>query len=530
MKSLTLTCIFISIKCFCVAEDLFPLTIIHMNDMHARFEETNLLANICKENEKCIGGFARVVTKVKELRAKSPNPIFLNAGDNFQGTYWYNTYKWNVTQYFLNLEPADAMTIGNHEFDDGISGLVPFLERIKIPVVSCNINATLEPKFAEKFNNSIILERSGRKIGIVGVTTTVPSGWGRAKVLPEVEYVRKEVDKLVEQGIKIIIVLSHAGLDFDREIAKHGGPIDLIVGGHTHSFLFSGKPVGPDKPVGEYPTIETQENGRHVLIVQASAFNKYLGNIQLFFDEDGEVKRYEGAPIFLSHEVPQDPMILEELKPWKATLDAIFKKPVGCVKHEHDSFCFERECGMGNLITDSMRWAFHNNKSEGEWTGSPIALALSGSVRAALSPGEVMLGDLFATTPFGNKLVSIELPGSAIRKALEFSVSKSTMRVLQVSGVKVVFDLSRKPFERIVNLEVLCQKCEAPQYEAVDDEKQYRVVLSDYTANGGDNFTMFTNDARNRINGPLDIDVLVAYVRCKTPIEAPPLTKRIQFL
>ena len=77
--------------------------------MHARFDDTNTLGNICKEQSKCIGGYARVVTKVRELKAKSPNPIYLNAGDNFQGTYWYNTYKWNVTQYFLNLEPADAM-------------------------------------------------------------------------------------------------------------------------------------------------------------------------------------------------------------------------------------------------------------------------------------------------------------------------------------------------------------------------------------------------------------------------------------
>jgi len=234
---------------------------------------------------------------------------------------------------------------------------MPFLERIKTPIVSCNINATQEPEFAKKFNNSIILERGGRKIGIVGVTTTAPSGWGKAKILPEVENVRKEVEKLTEQGINIIIVLSHSGLDVDKEIAKHGGPIDLIVGGHTHSFLFSGKPVGPDKPVGEYPTIETQENCRKVLIVQASAFNKYLGNIQLFFDEDGEVKRFEGAPIFLSNEVPQDPMILDELKPWKTNIDAVLMKSIGYVKNQQDSFCYDRECGMGNLVADSMRFA-----------------------------------------------------------------------------------------------------------------------------------------------------------------------------
>ncbi|KAL7041910.1 hypothetical protein ACKWTF_000950 [Chironomus riparius] len=530
MKSLGIFTWLILIKCISSSEDLFPLTIIHMNDMHARFEETNTLANTCKEHDNCIGGFARVVTKVKELRANSPNPIFLNAADNFQGTYWYNLFRWNVTQYFLNLEPADAMTLGNHEFDHGIEGLMPFLERIKTPILSCNINATLEPKFSEKFNNSIILERSGRKIGIVGVTTTFPSNWGKATILPEIEYVRKEVDKLVEQGIKIIIVLSHSGLDVDKEIAKHGGPIDLIVGGHTHSFLFSGKPVGPDKPVGEYLTIETQENGRQVLIVQASAFNKYLGNIQLFFDEDGEVKRYEGAPIFLSHEVPQDPMILEELKPWKTVVDALLKKNVGYVKHQHDSFCYNRECGMGNLVADSMTFAFSNNRSEGEWTAVSIALHGPGLVRAGLSPGRVILADLFTTTPFENKVVLLELPGFAIREALEFSVSKPILHVMQVSGIKVVYDLKKNPFNRIVDLKVLCQKCDKPRYEAINDEKYYRVTLSDYLANGGDSFSMFPKYGRNKLEGPLDIDVLSEYVRKASPINTPSLLKRIQFV
>jgi 5'-nucleotidase len=93
------------------AQDLFPVSIIHLNDMHARFDETNIFSNTCKEGDECIGGYARVVTKVKELLIEkaAKNPIYLNAADNFQGTLWYNLYRWNVTSYFLNLLPADAM-------------------------------------------------------------------------------------------------------------------------------------------------------------------------------------------------------------------------------------------------------------------------------------------------------------------------------------------------------------------------------------------------------------------------------------
>jgi 5'-nucleotidase len=79
----------------------------------SRFEETNIFSTSCKPEigEECIGGYARVVTKVKELleERKDLNPVYLNAGDNFQGTFWYNFFQWNVTSYFLNLLPADAM-------------------------------------------------------------------------------------------------------------------------------------------------------------------------------------------------------------------------------------------------------------------------------------------------------------------------------------------------------------------------------------------------------------------------------------
>lgn len=94
-------------------QQLFPVSIIHLNDMHARFDETNIFSNTCKESDECIGGFARAVTKVKELLVSkaAKNPIYLNAADNYQGTLWYNIYRWNVTSYFLNLEPIPDATV-----------------------------------------------------------------------------------------------------------------------------------------------------------------------------------------------------------------------------------------------------------------------------------------------------------------------------------------------------------------------------------------------------------------------------------
>lgn len=92
-------------------DDLFTLSIIHWNDFHARFEEINRSGDHCRPADRpnCLGGYSRLVTTVKQLQRERQNPIYLNAGDNFQGTFWYNIGKWNVTAQFLNILPADAI-------------------------------------------------------------------------------------------------------------------------------------------------------------------------------------------------------------------------------------------------------------------------------------------------------------------------------------------------------------------------------------------------------------------------------------
>ncbi len=109
--------------------------------------------------------------KVREIRENQKSKaLFLNGGDNFQGTVWYALYKWQVVAKFVKMLKYDAMTIGNHEFDDGVDGLAPFIEAISddVPVISCNIDASNEPKLVNKFRKSIVLEVDKHKIGIIG--------------------------------------------------------------------------------------------------------------------------------------------------------------------------------------------------------------------------------------------------------------------------------------------------------------------------------------------------------------------------
>lgn len=112
---------------------------------------------------------------------------------------------------------------------------------------------------------------------------------------------RRESEKLDEQGVDIILVLSHCGVDVDLEVAEAAGSkVDVIVGAHTHTFMYTGDPPGPDEPEYEYPTVIEHENGHTVLVVQAAAFAKYVGDLTVYFDDDGEVVRWFGQPIFLA--------------------------------------------------------------------------------------------------------------------------------------------------------------------------------------------------------------------------------------
>lgn len=101
-------------------------------------------------------------------------------------------------------------------------------------------------------------------------------------------------------------MLSHCGLDVDIKIAKKLHPkINLIVGGHSHSLLYNGEAPGMDQPVGPYPVVVDRDNGKHILIVQASSYSKYVGNLTVIYDENGDVADWYGLPIYLSHDKPQ---------------------------------------------------------------------------------------------------------------------------------------------------------------------------------------------------------------------------------
>ena len=134
----------------------YTLNILHINDWHSRIESNNKYESTCsaevETKGECFGGAARLITAIAQERKKleGQNVLLLNGGDNFQGSLFYTTYKGKVEAEFLNEMKFDAMTVGNHEFDDGEDALAPFLDVIKFPVLSANVKASAAAKVCER--------------------------------------------------------------------------------------------------------------------------------------------------------------------------------------------------------------------------------------------------------------------------------------------------------------------------------------------------------------------------------------------
>ncbi|EDW66277.1 apyrase [Drosophila virilis] len=516
------------------AEDRFPLSLIHINDFHARFEPTDTSGGICDEGEECVGGYARTVHMVRRLleEQRDHNPIYINAGDSFQGTLWYNIGRWNVTQEFLNMLPADVMTLGNHEFDHGVAGVVPFLKTINTSMLVANMDSAHEPTMDGLYERSLILERGGRKIGLIGVileTTDTLANTGKLIFRNESDTIREEARLLQEQGANIIIVISHCGYDVDKVIAANAGDvIDVIVGSHSHTFLYTGDPPGPDKSRGDYPTEVIHSSGHRVLIVQAGCYAKYVGNLTVYFDDHGDVLDFEGAPLYMGPDVPEDEEVLKALEPWKEVINREGQVVVGRTMVDlTKSDCSDRECNLGNFFCDAMIHTFTGLTpfNQNAWTNVSIGLAATGGLRMALLRGNLTYAHMVNMSPFENKLIAYNLPGRKLVEALEYGVSKidlengvtSSYIMLQVAGLKVTYDYTKPINSRVISVLARCADCDVPIYEPLEPAKIYRIASPDFLQGGGNGFTMLAEGTDVQIS-ITDLEALLSYTSNIDPI------------
>jgi 5'-nucleotidase len=264
----------------CTQSTATKITILHTNDVHSHIEAFG--PNEGRNANK--GGVARRASLVETLRNENPNTLLLDAGDIFQGTPYFNFYGGELEFKLMSMLKYDVATIGNHDFDNGINGLYAQLPHAKFDFISANYDFTntVMDTHVKPYKTFV---KDGIKIGVFGLGIEL-QGLVNKAAYKETVYlnpieIAQDMSRILktEEACDLIICLSHLGYEYkkapskisDIKLAKATQDIDLIIGGHTHTFL--------DKP-----TVETNAVGKSVLVNQVGCYGLYLGKIDFYFD------------------------------------------------------------------------------------------------------------------------------------------------------------------------------------------------------------------------------------------------------
>ena len=264
----------------------YKLTILHTNDQHSRIEPFD--SSYSRNPNQ--GGFARRAALIQKIRGEEKNVLLLDSGDTFQGTPYFNFFGGELEFKLMSMMGYDASTMGNHDFDNGLEGFKKVLPNAKFPFICSNYD----------FKNTIldgqtlpykVFKKNGIKVGIFGVGIELAGlvgkkSYGETVYLNPVEIAQHYATFLRnEKKCDLVICLSHIGYDYkdnprkisDKILASQTDGINLILGGHTHTFL-------PE------PQTFVNKSGKNVMVNQVGWAGLLLGKINFYFDKNKKVK------------------------------------------------------------------------------------------------------------------------------------------------------------------------------------------------------------------------------------------------
>lgn len=488
----------------------YNITFFHVNDVHAHLDEFSSSGTDCTRPERgCYGGYARIRTVVEEQRPNYNNSLWLNVGDEFQGTLFYSFYGGEKIAETLNQLNFSAMTIGNHEFDGGDEELGQFLVNLTFPIISANIHSQ-----NEKVNKTIkpyhIFEE--HNLALIGVTTdTVPSisNSDDTTVFSDVvEAVQGAIDEIkATTNVTRIAAVTHIGYDKDQELAKATRGLQLIMGGHSHTLLGD-----MEDAEGKYPTIVDNADGDEVFIVTAYRWGEYIGEIEVTYDPQGKIVAYHGAPIHLTNTTEPDTDLQAQIKAWRGPFEEFAAEVLGTSNVELDqTTCRQKECLLGDFMADAMLAYRKNNTADVDF-----AIINAGGIRATIDEGDITRGEVLTSFPFGNSIVQIEVDGKYLWEVLEGIVTgvnvangDAVTSFMQLStGIKVEYNPKNNNGTKLVAVTVGGQP--------LDNGTTYQVVTLDFIAGGGDNFFTPTTEF---VSLDTQDEVLTQYILAQTPVD-----------
>jgi len=411
---------------------------------------------------------------VKEWREENKNFLLMDAGDTFQGTIYTNQFKGESILPILNSLGYGAMAAGNHEFDFGYEQLLKLRDQLKYPMINANVYKAdgtnlLVPTYTA--------EVGGQKIAFIGFVTeetpivTHPNNVIGLTFKDPVDIAKKLVPEMKEKADRVII-LSHIGVEKDREIAKNVSGIDLIIGGHSHTPLRT-----PEVVNGTY-------------IVQDWEYGKSLGRVDLYyFNKD--LVGFSGGLVEYDESVKADPEIDKLVQEVVKKVDTAMGAVIGKTEvdlHGERGEVRAVETNLGNFIADAIIAKTKTIKGH----EADVALVNGGGIRASKKAGDLTKKDLYSILPFPNTLTIVKATGADIKAALEVSVKGVEKKddlpgsFLQIGGLSYVYDVTKLVGERVLEVKVGGQP--------IDPAKTYTVATNDFITSGGDGYSMLKKD------------------------------------
>jgi 2',3'-cyclic-nucleotide 2'-phosphodiesterase (5'-nucleotidase family) len=441
------------------AEQPKQITILYTNDIHAHF-----LPAPAFRDKPPIGGFVALDYYVKQQRGLAPNSLLLDAGDLMTGNLIcdmeYKGAEGGFLIEMMNMIGYDGRVFGNHDCDKQIGNLRRMNELAVFPTICANFKDTLGRDFTNEQYH--IYNINNVRVGVIGLTYHPMAGMANPtsllgfNSLDPIETAQKligQIDSLTD----IIVLLTHIGIENDRELARSIKGADIIIGGHSHTRL------------------DTAEIVNGVLIVQAGSYARYLGRLDLSVARDSVIAHKDTLIALTVGSWTPNPRLQAIVDSLAAEIDARFAVPIGTLKNDW-KIGKGPESNVGSWLAEAIRAK----------TGADVGIVNSGGIRRDIPAGPITLKDIYEMLPFDNYVTSFTCTGADLLKIfggeVEGESGSANHGALQISGAKYSFRMKDGKAE-IVEVSVGGRK--------LDLAKNYKVTTIDYVILNKDKYLHF---------------------------------------
>ncbi|MCA9523206.1 MAG: bifunctional metallophosphatase/5'-nucleotidase [Myxococcales bacterium] len=471
------------------------VTFLHTTDIHSRLIPYDMIPlatdqrlGLLIEN-KPYGGIAKLAYLMKRERSRSSRVVHIDSGDCFQGAPIFNAFLGEIEIRSMSQLGPDAVVIGNHEFDEGLSNLVKQYQKWgNYPLLAANYDYYDDNPLKVASKPFTIINKDGFKIGVIGIAnfssiSSITDIGNSLKIWPlEIKETVQDYIDILRPQVDLIIATSHAGLGEDEETIQQTRGLDAVLGGHLHIVLMP-------------PKVIKDLDGRDVILSHSGAFAKYLGRLDVVV-RDGEIIQHKYQLFPIDKSVPEDPQMMELIEPYRLVLNQKIdlRSVFGYSSKRIPRFGFNGgDSDLGNFVAEAIR----------QLARADFAITNSLGIRTDFNQGPLTLDQLFNVFPFNNTVTTLYISGSQIKELFDFVTRRSAGRgcvtQVQVSGIRFTMNCDADP---PVSQDIVLTSCTEPAFDDPNNCKEtpldpyaiYELATNDYIAGGGSGFTILRSN------------------------------------